>query len=320
MLGIIITTYKSYDRIGDYVKEDLLGFVSSGKGKVVVVDVGSDHSSAERIADLLDVKVSTFDDEPVGDVIVLHVEENLGYARANNHGVRYLLKHFPETEAFLFSNEDVRIKTPNALEILLAKLKSLPNAGAIGPDVRDMKGEPQGPIYNYPNAWFTILNNICEPFCGRNFISISFASGKASQPPERKSGPVCVLTGCFLMVDVNAFLMAGMFDERTFLYWEEEILSKRMESIGKRFYYEDSVLIEHFVGGVMPRKDRPNMLQPRNMTFGANLYYKYYDKCGITKLLLLKFSNNFRLGMVRLAILKNWIKDFFRRCFQCKDV
>ena len=94
MLGIIIVTYKSYDRIRDYVKEDLLGFVSCGKGKVVVVDVGSEYSSAERVAGLLDVKVSSFDEEPAGDVIVLHVKDNLGYARANNYGVRYFLKHF----------------------------------------------------------------------------------------------------------------------------------------------------------------------------------------------------------------------------------
>ena len=314
MLGIIIVTYKSYDRIRDYVKEDLLGFVSSGKGKVVVVDVGSEYSSAERIAGLLDVKVSSFDDEPVGDVIVLHVEENLGYARANNYGVRYLLKHFPDTDVFLFSNEDVRFKSPNVLETLLAKLKSQPDAGAIGPDVRDMKGNPQGPAFNYQTIWFMIVNNICEPFLGRGFIKISFASGKTQEELERKSGPACVLSGCFLMVDAKAFLEAGMFDERTFLYWEEEILSRRMEAIGKCFYYEDSVQIEHLVGGSTPMKNRPNTFQLKNTIYGANLYFSEYDKSGILKLLLLKLSNYIRLGLVNLAILKYNIKHFFHCC------
>lgn len=308
MLGIIIVTYKSYDRIQDYVKEDLLGFISSGKGKLIVVDVGSVYSSAERVAGLLDVKVSNFDEEPVGDVIVLHVEENLGYARANNYGVRYLLKHFPETDAFLFSNEDVRFKSTNVLETLLARLKSLPDAGAIGPDVRDMNGNPQGPAFNYQTIWYMIVNNICEPFFGRSFIKISFASGKKAEELERRSGPACVLSGCFLMVDAKSFLEAGMFDERTFLYWEEEILSRRMEAIGKRFYYEDSVQIEHLVGGSTPQKDRPNTFQLKNTIYGANLYFKYYEKCGFMRLLLLRASNYIRLGLVNLAVLKYKIK------------
>ncbi len=313
MLGIIITTYKSYDRIQDYVKNDLLGFVTSGQGKAVVVDVGSEYSSAERIAGLLDVKVSSFDEEPVGDVIVLHVAENVGYARANNYGVRYLLKHFPETDAFLFSNEDVRFKSPNVLETLLEKLKSLPDAGAIGPDVRDMKGEPQGPAFNYQSVWYTIVKNICEPLFGRGFIKTSFASGKTPEELERKSGPACVLCGCFFMVDAAAFLKAGMFDERTFLYWEEEILSRRFEAIGKRLYYEDSVQVQHYVGGTMPRKDRPNTFQLKNMIFGANLYFTYYDKCGFFKSMFLKLSNNIRLGLVNLAVLKYKIKSIFKR-------
>ena len=53
MLGIVIVTYKSYDRIYEYVKEDLLAFVSNGRGKLVIVDVGSDYPSSERIAELL---------------------------------------------------------------------------------------------------------------------------------------------------------------------------------------------------------------------------------------------------------------------------
>ena len=39
---------------------------------------------------------------------MLHVEENLGYARGNNYGVRYIMAHFPEVNMFLFSNDDVR--------------------------------------------------------------------------------------------------------------------------------------------------------------------------------------------------------------------
>ncbi|MBR0459531.1 MAG: glycosyltransferase family 2 protein [Victivallales bacterium] len=308
MLGIIIVTYKSYDRIRDYVFEDLLGYVSAGNGKIVVVDVGSERSSAERIAELLEVTVGDFDSPPKGDVTVLHVRENLGYARANNYGVRYLLKHIPQTEAFLFSNEDVRFTKGPVLETLMEKLRALPDAGTIGPDIVDMQGSPQGPLMYNQSIWFAILNNFCEPLFGHGFLRGSFASGKTPAELERKPGPVCVLSGCFFLVRASDFLQAGMFDERTFLYWEEEILSRRMEAIGKRLYFEDSVQVRHLVGGTMPRKDRPNTLQAKNLLAGAKLYYRDYDRRNILERTLLGISGAFRMTIVYLAVWKFQLK------------
>ncbi len=308
MLGIIIVTYKSYERIRYYVFEDLLDFVSGGNGKIVVVDVGSERSSAERIASLLEVSVGEFDAAPTGDVTVLHVRENLGYARANNYGVRYLLKHFPQTEAFLFSNEDVRFTKGKVLETLLDKLRALPDAGAIGPDIVDMQGNPQGPAFYYQSIWFAILNNFCEPLFGHGFVPETFASGKTKEELVRKAGPAYVLSGCFFIARAADFLQAGMFDERTFLYWEEEILSRRMEAIGKRLYFEDSVQIRHLVGGTMPRKDRPNTLQVKCLLAGAKLYFKYYDRSNILERALLHLSGAFRLGIVYLAMMKFHVK------------
>ena len=222
MLGIVIVTYKSYDRIKEYVEKDLLPCTLPRR--IVVVDVGSERSSAERIAALLGVQVSEFDDAPTGDVIVLHVQENLGYARGNNYGARYLLKHFPETEQFLFSNDDVRFIKGAVLEQLVETLRTQPTVGVIGPDIVDLKGNHQGPAYNDPSVGYMIASNLCEPLFGAGFATRFF------HYPEhkRETGFAKVLAGCFLMADTKAFVKAGMFDERTFLYWEEYILSKRM--------------------------------------------------------------------------------------------
>ncbi len=313
MLGIIIVTYKSYNRIRDYVKEDLLGFVSSEQGKIVVVDVGSEYSSTERIANLLDVRVSSFDKEPVGDVIVLHVEENLGYARANNFGVRYLLKYFPKTDTFLFSNEDVRFKSPNVLETLLAKLKSLPETGAIGPEISDMNGHIQGHCYVKPNVWHYIFSNIFEPLFGAGLVNSCLGSPKNSAYHEDKSGYVYSLNGCFFIVKAKDFLEAGMFDERTLLYWEENILASRMAAIGKRQYCESSVQVQHLIGGTMLMKDHPNTFLTKNKIYGALLYFAEYEKVVFYKKLLLKISNGIRLIFVYLAILKYNVKQILRK-------
>ena len=302
MLGIVIVTYKSYDRIKEYVEKDLLPCTMARK--IVVVDVGSERDSAERIAALLGVKVSDFDDTPTGDVIVLHVQENLGYARGNNYGARYLLKHFPETEQLLFSNDDVRFIKGAVLETLVERLCEHPDVGAIGPDVVDLQGNPQGPLYKHPTVWQTIGGNICEPLWGRQRSDRIFKP----MPPKRQAGRVAICSGCFLMVSAADFVRVGMFDERTFLFWEEEILSKRLEAIGKRFYFEDSVQIRHLVGASTAVQKGPNMLQLKNMLAGGNLYFRYYDRCGWPAYLLLRLSNGVRVFLVYLALLKYRLK------------
>ena len=304
MLGIVIVTYKSYDRIKEYVEKDLLPCTMPRK--IVVVDVGSERDSAERIAALLGVKVSEFDEAPTGDVIVLHVQENLGYARGNNYGARYLLKHFPETEQLLFSNDDVRFIKGPVLETLVERLRELPYIGAIGPDVVDLRENHQGPLYKHPTVWQTIGGNICEPLLGRRRSDRIFKP----MPAERKAGKVAICSGCFLMVSAADFVRVGMFDERTFLFWEEEILSKRLEAIGKHFYYEESVQIQHLVGASMKQNKGPNMIQLKNMLAGGNLYFRYYDRCSWPAYLLLRLSNGMRLFLVYLALLKYRVKTF----------
>ncbi len=304
MLGIVIVTYKSYDRIKEYVEKDLLPCALPCK--IVVVDVGSERDSAERIAALLGVQVSEFDDAPTGNVIVLHVQENLGYARGNNYGAHYLLKHFPETEQFLFSNDDVRFIKGPVLETLVERLRELPDVGAIGPDIVDLMGNHQGPGYDLVTVSYVIVNNLLEPLLGRGRVARFIPPSTHS----RKSGVCRILSGCFLLVNANFFVQAGMFDDRTFLYWEEEILAKRMEAIGKRFYFEDSVLIQHLIGGSMRKSKGPNLLQLKNMLAGGNLYFRYYDKCGWPAYLLLRLSNGVRLCLVYLALLKYRLKRY----------
>ena len=304
MLGIIIVTYKSYDRIKEYVKNDLLSCTLPLK--IVVVDVGSERSSAERIAASLNVHVSEFDEKPADDVVVLSMQENLGYARGNNYGTRYILRHFPEAEQLLFSNDDVRFIQGPVIEQLVDVLHRHPDVGVIGPDIVDLKGNHQGPAYHDPTIAYMIASNLCEPLFGAGSAMRFF------HYPEhkRESGYANILAGCFLMVDTKAFVNANMFDERTFLYWEEYILSKRMAAIGKKVFYEDSVQIQHLIGASMKQTKGPNLLLLKNMLAGGNLYFACYKKSGWFAYSLLRLSNGIRLFLVYLALLKYKIKCY----------
>ncbi len=296
-VGIVIVVYRSLDRIGPYVRNDLAACAMPCK--IVVVDVGSPLENAQRIAKELGVAVCDSEQPPVGNLAVLSVAENLGYARGNNVGVRYLLRHFPHIDRLLFSNDDISFLSPKVIETLSQTMDENPSIGMIGPDVVDLQGNFQGPLYRHPSIWKIMANNILEPLLGRTRANALL--GEPSRP--RESGPCSIVSGCFMMARAADFMAAGMFDERTFLFWEEEIMSRRMEAIGKRFYFESAVRIRHWVGATLSQ-NAPNLLLVRNMLAGENLYFTYYERHNIIALILLRLSNALRMGLVRLAILK----------------
>ena len=56
---------------------------------------------------------------------------------------------------------------------------------------------------------------------------------------------VDVVSGCFFMVDSEALEKVDYFDETTFLYYEEQILSKKMKNINKKECIDNRVKIIH---------------------------------------------------------------------------
>ena len=66
--------------------------------------------------------------------------------------------------------------------------------------------------------------------------------------------------GACMMIDRGAFAAAGGFDERYFLYKEEEDLCLRIRRAGQRVRYEPSVRVSH-VGSVVAER-RPEHFRP----------------------------------------------------------
>ena len=81
--------------------------------------------------------------------------------------------------------------------------------------------------------------------------------------------------GSFLMVRTEDFFRAGCFDEHTFLYAEEPILSERLSAIGKRCWFCPSVTVVHEQGAVIGhsfRKKEADRMQFSSMAY----YYRRY--------------------------------------------
>ena len=254
MVGIVIVSYRSDDLTVRFVREDLSRI--SVPYQVVVVDNGETGSSALQ--------------EKLPEVTVL-VSENRGYASACNLGAEWLRDQV-HPESVLFCNNDLRFQSDRVVETLCETLSAHPEVGAIGPcivgpDGRRQSPEPYRGLWNR-YVWMYVLT----PFLSRDRKIRKFQLDYAEKASE---GYHYKLMGSFLMVRAEAFFEAGCFDEQTFLYAEEPILSERLSRIGKRCWFCPSVTVVHDHGAVIGssfKRTETDWMQFRSMAY----YYRRY--------------------------------------------
>ena len=254
MVGIVIVSYRSDDLTVRFVREDLSRI--SVPYQVVVVDNGETGSGALQ--------------EKLPEVTVL-VSENRGYASACNLGAEWLRDRV-HPESVLFCNNDLRFQSDRVVETLCETLSAHPEVGAIGPcivgpDGRRQSPEPYRGLWNR-YVWMYVLT----PFLSRDRKVRKFQLDYAEKASE---GYHYKLMGSFLMVRAEAFFEAGCFDEGTFLYAEEPILSERLSRIGKRCWFCPSVTVLHDHGTVIKssfKSKETDWMQFRSMAY----YYRRY--------------------------------------------
>ena len=254
MVGIVIVSYRSDDLTVRFVREDLSRI--SVPYRVVVVDNGETGSSALQ--------------EKLPEVTVL-VSENRGYASACNLGAEWLRDQV-HPESVLFCNNDLRFQSDRVVETLCETLSAHPEVGAIGPcivgpDGRRQSPEPYRGLWNR-YVWMYVLT----PFLSRDRKTRKFQLDYAEKASE---GYHYKLMGSFLMVRAEAFFEAGCFDEGTFLYAEEPILSERLSRIGMRCWFCPSVTVLHDHGAVIKssfKSKETDWMQFRSMAY----YYRRY--------------------------------------------
>jgi GT2 family glycosyltransferase len=199
---VVIVTYNSARHL-----EALARALSSGTppGRLLAVDNASADDSVGR------AKLAGFE--------VLETGSNDGFGAACNIGLRAT-----STEFVLFCNPDVR-PAPDALSRLVAALVDDPTAGIAGvafdkPHLARRFSTVTGGI------WLFLPRSLQRLF--RRFdIEVPI-------DPTSERVVVDYVVGAFMLCRVAALRPIGGFDERFFLYCEEEDLCRRLGNIGWR--------------------------------------------------------------------------------------
>lgn len=239
-LGIIIVSYNTRDllrRCLQSVYEDAArtpGLQTS----IVVIDNASADGSAEMVAEEFPL------------VQLIASAENLGFARANNVGLRLLGFQSATTQAatapdaaFLL-NPDTELQ-PGALTELTGFLQQHPQAGACCPRLTYGDGSFQHSAFHFPGLAQLFLDLYPIPRLMQSRIN-----GRYPRRLYEGKRPFAIdfALGAALMVRTEAVAAAGLLDESYFMYAEEMDWQKRIQRAGWPIYCVPTAHIIHYEG------------------------------------------------------------------------
>lgn len=244
MTTIIIINYHNEELTIKFVQEELCKLNS--EYNIVIVNNEADSESDMLLGHALNAPVIKRDRHisSTSKCYILSSSENLGFAKGNNLGVQFAVKHL-HSKYLLFTNNDIQIIQPETLDVLIQTLNQNPKIGMIGPMVRGLNGDFQSPE-PYQTFWDRyVWMYISTPFISSSSKTRKFSLDYASKALE---GFHYKVMGAFFVLRVEDYINCGMMDSRTFLYAEEVILAERLKKIKKGVYYCPRVCVIHAHG------------------------------------------------------------------------
>ena len=272
-----------------------LASISENRGtlniEVIVVDNASYDGCQEIIA------------AEFPGVCFIQSPENLGFARANNLGFEH-----SSGRNLLFLNPDTEV-VGTALQVLLASLESIPDAGLVGARLLNSDLSVQTCCIQ---AFPTILNQAFDferlrlafPKCRWWDISPLLEDSEGAVPVE-------VISGACLMIKRKVFEEAGLFSTDYFMYSEEVDLCWRVKELGWKQYYVGNATVIHHGGQstlytpdrrfsfVMMRESRLRFLTTRRGWLYGNTYRVSTALAATCRLVLLGAALLLTLGRFR---------------------
>lgn len=201
------------------------------------------------------------------DIELIKANGNLGYAKANNIAAKILQEK--KCDSILFSNSDI-VFPEDKFEIsaFLSALDDHSDVLAVGSDVIDLNGNRQSPCkyLSLRDRWWR--HRIGWPVLSRFYDGISDTIDDVNNAQY-----VYRVIGAFFFVNTEYFWKIKGFDENTFLYAEELILSERASSDGKKIYYIPGETVIH-EDGITVNADRKKFnIKKERLRLKSDLYY-----------------------------------------------
>ena len=241
--GIIILNYFSYQETINCIESFSQADRSDFKTFYVVVDNGSLNESYIVLKEHYKAR---------DDVSVIKLEQNVGFAKGNNEGYKYLQEKY-NCDYYIFSNSDILV--PNNIFSWIYTTYEKNNCDILGPDIYAPRlGIHQNPIKKYTQVPMVVDIKIAKKCIERFLIKHFHVILKAKKSKNIVQGNKekfydCQVHGSFIITNNKIFeYYEDFFDNQTFLYMEEYLLYLRCKKSGIRTLVSLDEQIIHLQG------------------------------------------------------------------------
>ena len=203
-------------------------------------------------------------------VVYIHNGANIGFGAAHNLVIRKAIELNSRFHFVL--NPDVKFES-DTIPLLLNRLKLDPEIGVIMPKILNLDHSVQYLPKLLPSP-FRLLIRLIVPL--RQIFSKQYSLYVLENYDDIELN-VPTLSGCFSLYNIQALKDIGMFDERFFMYFEDNDLTRRIHKKYKTLYYP-SVTILHGYGRGAASSFRLFNIYVKSAIAYFNKYGWFFDK------------------------------------------
>lgn len=264
--GFLIINYNDYDttrKLIDNIKEYKI------IDKIVVVDNVSTDDSYEKLKKLENEKI----------VIIQNVA-NKGYGSGINFGSKYLIDIYGECN-IIISNADIVIYKEEDIKKLIETFDN--ETAIVAPIIKEHSGYNRG--WKIPSPLTDFLLNI--PYIHK-YLKPKLIYYKDNYYKNEIIN-VEVVSGCFFIIKSKYLEEVNYFDENVFLYYEENIIAKKLKQINKITKINTKVEVFHNHSVTIDKN--VNKIRKYKILKESQLYFqKEYNKANFFEIILLNLS------------------------------
>ena len=215
-----------------------------------------------------------------------------GYAYGNNFGVRYLIEKYGENyfDNFVISNPDISVQD-DVIKKCVSYLNSSKKIAAVAPRMHFARGVARR------SAWKKrtyLIDIACSTRVLELLLFFLLKRGEYSKEDfSKETLKVHTLAGSFFIIKAEVFKKIGMFDENTFLFFEEDILGDKIKEIGMDIISMNNLKFIHYdsqtIGKIM------SAFKKQKIMFESRKYYhKVYNNKNAIQLFVFDILYIFR--------------------------
>ena len=284
--GMIIIHYNDFESL-----KNVINNVKDYKilDKVIIFDNNSNKKTIEKIKTLTNKKIE-----------LVTSKENKGYSYAINEGSKYLIKTLGPCN-IIISNSDIIIEKETDI-VELVKLLDTKTVGLVAPTVIERDSLNRG--WKNPSPLIDSLMNL--PYIHR-FIRKKYVFYNNDYYNNDYS-LVDVASGCFFLIKSKTFESINFLDENVFLYYEENILAKKLHIKKMGVLLSNKIKIVHnhsiSIDKNMNKINKLKMQKKSQYYFQSN-----YNDANLLQRALLRLT---RFIVISLLTVLYFLKDKFK--------